>query len=359
MTYSLRCKLCCYEILAALLLGLSVAPTPSLAQGSGAFLDFTAVSDIDLGVWSGAEVIAASTATGEREFCIIYRLQQTTGAEAIRVDYDLELTGPSANNEYVLQSSGGNLPVSFQIKRAAGNVESDLIPGARYDVTFDNPAVTTANLLSSDFIAPNGCNDARFDFEVLVDVADIIALSNPTGTFESDFTIRVDTPPYPDDFLAALGGAGATNVIDFTVSITIDSGVYIDQLSNAIDLNIGRTREEFCIWSLDGADIDLTATSDNPGSFTLINEDSSGVLVDSIPYTLRIRNINDGSNSRRLRNGVTRTGLGTESAASGGAFCNGPQGLNYRLNFRVRNRDVVGKPAGDYTDRITLTVSPN
>jgi hypothetical protein len=243
------------------------------------------------------------------------------------------------------------------MSRAAGstininpNSGNGLTPAASYAVTFPTPVPDFNTLADPTYEAPGGCNDALFDFEASIAFADIIALADPTGTFASNFTIRVDPPTYLESFLNDRGGA--TDFIDFTVSITIESGVYIDQLSNAIELNVGTTRAEFCIWSLDGADVNVTATSDNPGSFTLINEDSSGALVDSIPYVLRLRDLRARTGSR-LRNGVTKVGLPSESNAS----CSGPQGLNYRLNFRVRN--ISDKRAGDYTDRITLTVAPN
>ena len=362
--YSHRSKLLSCQVLAALFAGLLVAPTPSLAQGSGAMTAKLQIADqLDFGVWSGADIIQGNLIPNINDvFCIIYETQ-FIGPRLLRVNYELELrqtTGTPLNNGYVLEGSGGNLPVSFLLSPAAGSTvsisgspENGLNPAdGWYDVTFPDPATNTSELSEIAKVAPGGCNDARFDFEVSVDFADIIALSNPTGTYESTFTIAARAPTFIW-WLGFLGGR--TDLIDFTVSITIESSVYIDQLSNAIDLN-SQTQEDFCVWSFDGSAVTLTASSDNPGSFTLENQDSLGATVDSIPYTLELQSLYNNDLST-LTNGAPQMLDETESAASDGVSCNGPQGLNYRLNFNVS--DSSGKAAGDYTDRITLTVAPN
>ena len=353
--YNCRNRLFRDLIFTLLLVCLLFGPTPSNAQGSGAFTALVEIQDADFGVWSGAELVGGSIIpVGNDGFCILYQ-RQILAPELMRVNYELELTGPSSGNDYVLQSSGGNLPVSFRMSPAAGSTISfsgapgaDLVPASVYQVTFPNAATSIFNLFGDNFISPGGCNDARFDFEISISSADVIALADPTNTFSSNFQIQVYSPGW-------LNFIGGDDLIDFNVSIAIESSVYIDQLSETIDLN-SQTRENFCLWSFDGSSVNLTADSANPGSFTLENRDDGGVLVDSIPYTLRLRSLYNGSRST-LTNGIPVTGLVTESAASGGVNCGGSQGLNYRLIFNVS--DSSGKAAGDYTDRITLTVEPN
>ncbi len=339
-----------------------VWPALSHSQGSGVFQAPLEIEDADFGEWTGAELVSGDIIPTDSDgFCILYEYRGFFRRQLSQLDYTMIFTGPSAGGDFVLSNGVNDLPVTFQLSPASGSIisisgtpEAKVLPSFPYAVEFPVSPVDDFDFIVNlpNYLAPNGCADAKFDFLISINSQDIVALAEPTGDFRGDFQIDVNSP------VLGLFLPGS-DVIRFSVEISVTSSVYIDQLPSSIDL-AATTRQNFCLWSFDGVNVDVTISANNPAyngyNFSLQLSNDNDVVVDSIGYALSLRDIAERRRFGNLSNGQVIAGRTTASAAANDTNCS-TGGLNYRLIFDLE--DYSSKEAGFYSDTITIVITPN
>ena len=150
------------------------------------------------------------------------------------------------------------------------------------------------------------------------------------------------------------GVAGATSVGDVYVEVTIPSLIIIDSITSNIVMNFATGGVEqnisFCVHGTPATTYEVLFTS-GQGTFDLFDG------TNSLPYTARY----DGDNDATEAGGGNVLAYSTTTASSfpltpGLGACGTD---NASLAIKVTDADVLGLPAGTYSDTVFLTVSPN
>jgi spore coat protein U-like protein len=151
------------------------------------------------------------------------------------------------------------------------------------------------------------------------------------------------------------GTVGTSSTGDLDISMTKGDEVRISNLSN---INFGSNNNtpagqtlDVCIYSSTGS-YDITATSSNGNgtTFRLANGGASSF----IEYDVQWNNTASGNNGTDLNNAVTSgvfTGANTTQNDCGG-------GVNSRLFVDVVNSSFNAAPSDNYTDTLTLVITP-
>lgn len=349
----MRLFFCCIVIIASALLS-----GDALGQKGDQFTSLIPLQHAEFGEWDGVDLIGGSIIPDiEEGFCIVYVKKQDESLH--QVDYSLEIqpsTGASiVNGSFVIQNStGSQLPVTFTVNKTSSNISSSPNPpvpwpaGNVYSTSFPN-AVTRNKDIGPNSLFPNGCNDAKFVLDISILGSDIVNLPDPAGTFAGTFQLLID-PVFNS-------GNITVDTLEFDVTLSVVSSVYITQLSPAIDL-ANTLAEEFCIWSFGGEDVSLTIagteTAVDSREFSMVNRDAGGTPIDTIGYDVQLDSLRDGQTVATVANGAANSNLPTVPGSEHN--CSGSNGLNYRLTFDVENKSSA-RP-GDYSDTLVLTAAP-
>lgn len=341
-----------------LLLLLSALSSASFAQSSGQMSQLMRIdSNIDLGEWSGVDLLNSSIAPSEEsQLCFMYEALLAENKFYL-LNYNVSVTGDTDKDTFVLKDGKKKLPLSMELSPASQSKISFAInspyitPGASYRASFINgtDSITFFDELlggGDAYITNTPCQDGKFDLKLIISASDILSLKKPSGTFTGSFALEAER--------ANLFGNGSIKeYVNFDISITINSSIYLTQLPNEIKLN-HQTQTDFCVWSFGGKEFTLDLTAANsPHSdqynFSLAQESNN----EFIGYDISLFNHLTGQQFTSVSNPVIVPNLEAEDKSN--ADCSGSNGLNMGLS--INHEPIINQTAGTYTDTITITVS--
>lgn len=288
------------------------------------------LDDITISGWDGV----SNDVTGHDDYCIISWKNDALGNQIPEI-YDSAMRGDNdGSGNFILlhDSSTATMAVNFTWIHNDGSWQMQ---------DFNSTGFLTGNVSGAVT-----CADANASVRIkLVIPAGSLATAQ-AGTYSGSFQV---------DALQKGGGGQYTGFQNFTV--TLPELVQITGLDDiTLTGDFGQnivTTEAFCLFRNRTGGISLTTTglNDTGNKFNLISTDLANLISYQVRYS------QNGGRLRRARPGRTLASNRTNFSGDNQRNCG--SGTNTEVEIRILANDTNGKPAGNYSDTLTILVEPD